>query len=57
MSPRPGRSDSITTPLPRFEDSDRMIGFRMRNTQTVLAEKPDLLSEEMPQIATVAGLQ
>lgn len=34
-----------------------MIGFRMRTNQSVLAEKPELIIKEMPQIATVAGFQ
>jgi len=55
MSPRPRRSDSIATPLPRPDDLDRLL-HRMRSVPGKLSEKALLDPDTgMPSIAMVAG--
>jgi hypothetical protein len=57
MSPRPRRSDSIATPMPRADDLERLLGFRNRNPTTSPSEKEALIEfdRELPSISVVAG--
>ncbi|KAI0452380.1 glycosyltransferase family 2 protein [Xylaria acuta] len=57
MSPRPRRSDSVATPLPRPDDLERLINPRMRNVPRGLSEKRALPESDasLPSIAVVAG--